>query len=159
MYTLDVTSKEIYELITYRQKNFEVSLSTLGAGIEEIYTLSNKGKLENIVLSPSYFPTKENEHSFLGKAIGPLAGRVPNSFINCQNNLFYLDKNEGSTSLHGGFHGFNTIFWSYQIVESASKCSIIFTHTFPDCAAAVWARRAAVQRRHARRQGRGPPPA
>ncbi len=132
MYTLDVTSKETYELITYKQKNFEVSLSTLGAGIEEIYTLSNKGKLENIVLSPSYFPTRENGRSFLGKAIGPLAGRVPNSFINCQNNLFYLDKNEGSTSLHGGFHGFDTIIWSYQVVESTGKCSIHFTHTFPD---------------------------
>ena len=104
-----------------------VTLCNLGASIFQV--ILDGTTLTRNALNISDF---KREECYYGKTVGRTANRVKNSEIKIGDNIYHLDSNEGTTTLHGGHNGLSTKKFDYK-VDSYSDCVIVtFTYLSPD---------------------------
>lgn len=119
--------------ITIQGKHFSVSLLNYGGTISELCTVNRLGQQENIVLRYQQESEYLMKRSFIGAAVGRVAGRISQGLWQSDLGTFQLEKNEnGTTHLHGGLVGFDTIFWHYQIIEKSDYVQVVFSRDFLD---------------------------
>lgn len=90
--------------------NVSVSAITFGATLEEFNVPGPDGTPTNILVT---VPTSEElmKNQYFCQAIGRTAGRISNGTFKINGTEYHVDQNEGTTTLHGGPHGFNTQIW------------------------------------------------
>lgn len=76
------------------------------------------GNFEDIVLGfddiKGYL---SNENPYFGATVGRVANRIANASFTLDNVTYYLGKNEGNNTLHGGFHGFDKEIYDAFVVD------------------------------------------
>lgn len=98
--------KEVIEYSIENGQDLEVKILNLGCIIRE---LNFKGK--NRVLGYKTLEDFLNRKGNLGTVVGRVAGRISDGQISIDGQAYELDKNEGSTCLHGGSDGFARQVW------------------------------------------------
>ncbi len=103
-------NKEVLEYTLDNGRDLNIKVLNLGCILREI---NFKGK--NRVLGYSTVEEYLNNEGNVGTVVGRVAGRISNGRINIDGKVYELDKNEGSTCLHGGSEGFARQIW--EIVD------------------------------------------
>lgn len=99
----------------------EVVLSNYGASIYQL-----KMDLEEMILTPKSFETFYHNSRYYGLTIGRIAGRVKNAVMNIGDKTYQLEANEGTNSLHGGFHSIAFKKWRTQVVNKKEYIIVRF---------------------------------
>lgn len=119
--------------ISIAKEDFSLSLLNYGGTISELITADRLGRNKNIVLNYQQATDYLAQRSFIGAAVGRVAGRISQGLWESELGTIQLEKNEhGTTHLHGGAIGFDTIFWDYQIIEKNAAVQVMFTQEIPD---------------------------
>jgi aldose 1-epimerase len=95
-----------------------VEVINLGATIVSIVVPDKDGKLANIVLCHNDFHSYLSNFQMLGASIGRVANRISNARFEMNGKVYYLDKNDGQNSIHGGLNGFYGKRFNYHINDS-----------------------------------------
>ncbi|MDR2814591.1 MAG: galactose mutarotase [Prevotellaceae bacterium] len=100
-----------------------VEALSYGATLVSVVVPDRYGRLENVVLG---YPSVQDylaDDCYLGSAVGRFANRISGAKFTLNGQTFFLDKNDGENSNHGGFAGFSKKMFSYR----ASKSRVIFS--------------------------------
>lgn len=116
------------KIILINDNDVCIELSDLGARILAFWVPVGSGKdLINIV--DGYNSPEEVfklRGYYLGSIIGRVAGRIKNGTFKLNNEVYYLDKNNGNHHLHGGTESIDLEKWSFYIKQTHNKISVIF---------------------------------
>jgi len=103
-------------LFRLQQKNGQyIEVSNFGAAWISCVVPDKNGILGDVLLG---YPTLEgylSDTCYLGATIGRFANRIADATFLLNGKRYYLDKNDGENTNHGGFAGFNTKIWDYKI--------------------------------------------
>ncbi|XKL63340.1 hypothetical protein PGB90_005704 [Kerria lacca] len=95
-----------------------VRLINYGASLTSIIVPDSKGNLNDILLGfDDIEGYKKPENTFLGATLGRFANRIAGGkfVLISKNNAvpieYYLNKNDGDNTLHGGYYSFGKVFW------------------------------------------------
>lgn len=118
--------QENFQLFTLINKNkVEVNVSNFGARIVSIQVpILGEGKREITVGFDAL--SKYKESPYLGATIGRTAGRIAKGLVEIDNKKVQLQQNEGTTTLHGGKDGFESVIWKTVSVE---RHRVVFEYT------------------------------
>lgn len=102
--------QEIQKFTVTNDHDVSISAITLGATWKAFNIPGKDGQPENVMLS---MPSSEEymKNQYFCQAIGRTAGRITNGTFSIKGKEYHVDANEGTTTLHGGPHGFNTQIW------------------------------------------------
>jgi aldose 1-epimerase len=84
-----------------------VEVLSYGATLVSVVVPDRYGCLENVVLR---YPNAQGylaDDCYLGSTVGRFANRIAGAAFTLNGQTFFLDKNDGENSNHGGFAGFN----------------------------------------------------
>ncbi|MFC3419984.1 aldose epimerase family protein [Salinicoccus hispanicus] len=110
----------------------KISFLNYGARVCEWIVPDKDGKHEDILLGHED-PTDYLVHPYyFGAAIGRTAGRIRNGEAVIGSTPLKLTQNDGPHHLHGGSHGFDTLYFDHEIEEQEDRVSIIFNSTLDD---------------------------
>lgn len=126
-YTLDKLAVKAYEL---RTSSCSVVILNYGATIHS-YKVKNEYEEIDIVLGfdnpVDYVSSPQNP--YFGAIVGRTCNRIKGGKFELDGKRFQLDLNNGPNSLHGGYVGFNKLFWDViSTTESCCVCTVIVPH-------------------------------
>jgi len=124
-----ILEKETANLIRLRSDSgLEVSFSEIGASIVEIRFAGAP-----MTIAPKDLNEFNGPNSgYFGKTPGRITGRIAKSLLHFEGKDYKLQANEGTTSLHGGPHGFSTKRFISKVEEKDDGIHVIFTYDSPD---------------------------
>lgn len=112
------------ELILFRLTNSQgcyVEITNYGATIVSVVIPDASGKRENVVLSYNHLPDYTNDSFYTGATIGRVANRLSKAQFMLNGQMYYVDKNDGNNSNHGGYRGFHQKTFDYTL-ENGQLC-------------------------------------
>ena len=115
-------NEEIFEYKIENKKGLAVTVLNLGGVITGIYTPNKDGKKENIVLAYNDLESYFESPSYYGGIIGRTSGRIHKGEITIGGKKYFLNKNYGVNSGHGGNIGFNKRIW--KVKESKNSLEL-----------------------------------
>lgn len=107
--------------------NVKVDISPIGASIVNFFVADREGKEVNIVLGHDNEKSYENNGSYFGAVVGPIANRVEMGLFTIDGKEYQLTQNDGTNSLHGGEAGLDGKLW--KIVSETESEIILSTKT------------------------------
>ncbi len=112
--------REVKRFVLKNSDGITVEIINYGGIITKILTPDKNGKFQNIVLGfdklSDYFENKP----YFGAIIGRYANRIRDAEFELNGKKYFLYKNDGKNSLHGGRIGFNKRLWKAQVIENKS---------------------------------------
>ena len=106
------------DIISMRNENIEIKVTNYGCTILKMIVKDKHGEKRDVVLGfPSIDDYKKKDGSYLGALVGRVANRIGNGKFTLNNEIFSLEKNNGSNTLHGGIEGFSYKTFTYEIRE------------------------------------------
>ncbi|ABR49919.1 Aldose 1-epimerase [Alkaliphilus metalliredigens QYMF] len=126
---LDGNTLVIYTLTN--EAGMKVKICNLGATIISLFAPDRKGKYQDIVLGFEKIENYYNNTQFLGAIIGRYANRIEGGVIEIGGIEYKLERNDGNNHLHGGYRGFDKVFWSDEAVSKGEK-SLVLSYTSED---------------------------
>ena len=108
-----------------------LTVSTLGAGIRDIYVPDRDGKSRNVTM----YPQDEElfAKAYYGKTIGRTAGRIEGATFTINGKTAHLDRNNaGRDNLHGGAQGLHGKIFDVRTEQTAEYTDAVFTYFSPD---------------------------
>lgn len=105
-----------------------VEVTNIGASIVSIVVPDKKGVLSNVVLRYNKLEDYLSDTFYLGSTVGRFSNRISNAQFVMDGRVYYLDKNDGENSNHGGFNGLNKKIFNYRINNE----SVTFHTESPD---------------------------
>ena len=115
-------NEEIFEYKIENKNGLAVTVLNLGGVITGIYTPNKYGKIENIVLAYKDLESYFESPSYYGGIIGRTSGRIHKGEITIGEKKYFLNKNYGVNSGHGGNIGFNKRIW--KVKESKNSLEL-----------------------------------
>lgn len=121
-------NRNVYKYTLTNDNGTHISVLDFGATWNE-YTINNSiGNYQNILLNAPDMSHYLNNPFYLGASIGRVTGRIGNGKFQLNEKTVTLQTNEGSTTLHGGPHGFAYLFWQGSVIkDAANNDSLVFT--------------------------------
>ncbi|WP_349351584.1 aldose epimerase family protein [Flagellimonas sp. MMG031] len=123
--------REVRKYTLANKNGMEVDVLNYGGIISRWTAPDKQGKFENVVLSfddPMQYLT---ENPFLGALIGRYGNRIANGQFTLDGNTFTLCKNHGKHHLHGGFKGFDKVFWDISVLDTSKGTALELSYTSP----------------------------
>jgi len=93
-------------------------ITDYGGRVVSLYVPDKKGSPGDVVLGYDNLSdySKSNE-KYYGALIGRYGNRIGKARFSIGDKVYYLDKNEGENSLHGGSIGFHNVCWNVQQID------------------------------------------
>lgn len=126
-----LNNKNVLEYQLKNSNGIVVNILNLGGIISSIYTPDKNGKFENIVLSYDDIESYYKNPSYYGGIIGRTSGRIYNGEITIGNKKYFLNRNYGVNSGHGGNIGFNKRIWKVKSISESNYDSLELTLKSP----------------------------
>lgn len=121
--------KKVY-LYTLKAGDLKFSLTNFGAAWTSLIVPSRRGKAD-ILLGYSGFNGFLNNEPYMGVTVGRVANRISNAAFTLNGQTYYLDKNAGENTLHGGRRGFDKQLWKAEAYEENDSVFVRFTLESP----------------------------
>lgn len=109
--------QDIQKFTLTNDHGVSISVISLGATWNAFTFPDKDGKEGNVLLSIDSSATYMKDQYFC-QAIGRTAGRITNGTFSIKGKEYHVDQNEGTTTLHGGPHGFNSQVWDGSIEDN-----------------------------------------
>ncbi len=112
---LNSADLKIFSLVN--QSGSKMIVTNFGAKVMSLWMPDKNGKLEDIVLgydTPEEYLTGK---SYFGAVIGRYANRIADGKFQLDGKEYFLNKNNGPNSLHGGPGGFHNVLWKAEPIE------------------------------------------
>lgn len=103
--------EEVFEYALENSGGMKVKILNYGGIIRELWVQNREGELQNVVLGFDTLEKYLDNVSYLGAAIGRVAGRIDQGKFILKGEIFKLDRNNGENCLHGGELGFHNRIW------------------------------------------------
>ncbi len=116
--------QQIYRFSLVNAHGVTVSALSLGATLYEILLPSG----DNLVLNYHHSADYLANPFYVCMGIGRTGGRIGNGEFPMNGKTIHVPVNEGTTTLHGGPHGFNSQIWDGEISTKNGEPEIIFRH-------------------------------
>ncbi|CAK9796835.1 Galactose mutarotase [Anthophora plagiata] len=104
----------------------EVDIVTYGATITSIRTPDKQGNIADVVLGfnnvEGYLTT---DNPYFGATIGRVANRIKNAEFTLNGEKYYLTKNQGENTLHGGSNGWSSKVWNATVKSNQLVLSLL----------------------------------
>lgn len=123
-----MSGKKIILLKLQNSNGAYVEVCNYGATLVSVVVPDRQGKLDNIVLRYNQIEDYLSDKFYLGSTVGRFANRIANARFELTGKTYFLDKNDGSNTNHGGFTGFNSRIFDYQTNDN----KLIFTYRSAD---------------------------
>lgn len=110
-----------HDILLFRIRNkygAYVEISNYGATLVSLVVPDKYGMMQNIILSYNNITDYFTDTFYLGSTIGRFANRIANAQFTLNKKTYLLDKNDGNHSNHGGFKGFNSKIFDYEVYEN-----------------------------------------
>lgn len=91
-----------------------------GAAVRRLDVRDGSGRTTNVVLGHADPQTYVADGGYLGATIGRFGNRIANGQFELDGRGYELDRNEGTSTLHGGTGGFDTRDWTVTALTSSS---------------------------------------
>lgn len=114
-----------YTLINTQQTR--VSVLSHG-GILQEFVVREHGVERSLIWSLPSIADYRRIGLSLCQSIGRVAGRIGGAGFTIDGRHHQIDMNEQHHSLHGGYHGFNTLDFSGEVVNHGDQASVILKH-------------------------------
>lgn len=102
----------------------QVHVLNFGGIITKIIVPDKNGNFENVVLGFEDYRQYQENASYLGALIGPVAGRIKRSSFELDGKTYELEKNDGNNHLHGGTNGFHSVVWDAKTFETTNEIGV-----------------------------------
>jgi aldose 1-epimerase len=119
-------------LYTLAAGDLELSLTNFGATWTSLIVPSGKKRKDDVLLGYSTSDGYINNGQCFGVTVGRFANRVKGACFKLNGKTFYLDKNDGENSLHGGRRGFDKLLWKAEPYEEGDGIFVRFELESPD---------------------------
>ena len=132
---MKIDSKKINGDVTlYTVSNGSVSFSALDYGccLTKILVPSKNGSCVDILLGFDDFSGYEADFESFGAIVGRVANRISGASFTLDGKTYNLDKNNGSSCLHGGNLRYGKVMWNAEPFSSDSESSLRFTRRSAD---------------------------
>lgn len=109
------------DILLFRVDNNQgayIEITNFGATLVSAVIPDKGGTNINRILSYENLESYFTDKYYLGATIGRVANRVSNAKVKTGGKTYYLDKNDGVNSNHGGFTGWNKKIFCYKILEN-----------------------------------------
>lgn len=117
------------QFILENDDGMQVHVLNFGGIITKIIVPDKKGNYENVVLGYEDVRRYEENNSYFGALIGPVAGRITDGRFEIDGKTYELEKNDGTNHLHGGKNGLHRVLWHADPYESANEIGVkLFYH-------------------------------
>lgn len=110
-------------------KGFSAEISNYGAKLLRLMVPDDKGQLADVVLGFNTIEEWQTKEPYFNAIIGRVANRIKNGRFELDGKTYQLPINNGTNSLHGGVHGFNSKVWD---VVSYDDCSLVLHYCAVD---------------------------
>lgn len=105
----------------------EVSVINYGATITNIIVPDKNGLLADIILGFDTLCGYINAGDYyIGGVCGRYANRIANARFRINGNEYKLPGNDGISCLHGGFKGFDKVYWDAEILSDGSGVTFMY---------------------------------
>jgi len=118
-------------LYTLKAGELSLSVSTLGATWTSLKVPSAAKGTDDILLGFSSFDGFVNNRYF-GVTVGRFANRISGAKFSLRGKDYFLHKNNGENSLHGGRVGFSKLLWKAEAYEERDGVFVRFELKSPD---------------------------
>ncbi|WP_320534619.1 aldose epimerase family protein [Robbsia andropogonis] len=105
-------------------------VSNLGATLLQWYAPDRNGDFDNIILGFATPQAYLDSSTHMGGTIGRYANRIADARFTLDGREYTLDTNDGTNTLHGGYHGFDRMVWEHAV--SPAGDGVTFTLHSPD---------------------------
>ena len=92
-------------------QDMQVSIMDLGGALQSWLAPDRSGRLADIVLGHPEPADYVAQRSYMGALVGRWANRIAGAGFTLDGIRYTVDPNEGKNLLHGGWHGFDCVFW------------------------------------------------
>ncbi len=124
---------KIVKLYTLKNKNgTTVEITNYGGIIVRLFTSDRKGKFSNIVLGFDDFESYLQNKPYFGAIIGRYANRIKSAEFELFGKKYFLYKNDGENSLHGGKRGFDKVLWKSEKIEENNFSGVVLKYLSKD---------------------------
>lgn len=126
-------SGEQIDLYTLRNADgVTTSITNYGGRVVTLKTPDRQGRFEDIVLGFDNLDGYLAKNPYFGALIGRYANRIANGEFTIGKTSYYLARNDGPNSLHGGIKGFDKVVWKAKTAEVDDGSAIELTYLSPD---------------------------
>ncbi len=123
-----INGQTIFKFTIENDQGNYVSFINYGAIIQEIVLQDINSVATDIVLGFSDIKGYEQAGGFIGATVGRCANRIGEAKFFIKDNEYFLYKNDGDNSLHGGKVGFSKRVWGYQMLSDG----VVFSYFSED---------------------------
>jgi len=126
--TIKKTGEKIVVFKIQNNSGAYVEVINSGATLVSAVAPDKSGQLENVILNYKNVEDYLTDSFYLGSTVGRFANRIAKAQFKINEQTYYLDKNDGNNSNHGGFNGFNSRLFDYEIRDN----KVIFSYESAD---------------------------
>lgn len=114
------------ELYTLQDGPVKATIASHGARIVSLEVPDRNGRMADIVLGyDSLGPYADDAKPYFGASIGRYANRIGNGRFSLNGKEYSVSINDGSVSLHGGLHGFDSHVWRSQPIPYGVEFTLV----------------------------------
>lgn len=124
--------RTVYAVTLTNGNGIEARIITYGARVQSLVMPGRDGARADIVLGYDGMEGYLSKRQYFGATVGRFANRIANGRFKLDGNLYQLTINDGSNSLHGGTHGFDTRLWRITDVEDGDVASVTMRYVSAD---------------------------
>ncbi|PSW10287.1 galactose-1-epimerase [Photobacterium rosenbergii] len=107
------------KLYRIENKGIKIDISPIGASIVNFFVHDKHGVERNIVLGYDSSEKYQNNGTYFGAVVGPIANRVANGEFMLDGRKRKLTQNDGTNHLHGGDANLNSRTW--EVLDRTDK--------------------------------------
>ena len=125
--------REVSEYTISNKNGIQVKVINYGGIITSVQTPDKDGNFDDIVAGFDTLEEYLNDNACFGALVGRFANRIGSASFILDGKKYRLPVNNGPNCLHGGFKGFNKVFWEINPVESDDDQTLLLKYMSKDC--------------------------
>jgi aldose 1-epimerase len=123
--------KQVKKYTITHSDGISVSFINYGAAIQSLMVPGKDGQLSDVILGFETLNGYINAGTvYMGCICGRFANRINNGKFSLEGVEYILPQNDGKNTLHGGFKGFDKVYWNAVVLKE--KDSIVFSYESKD---------------------------
>lgn len=110
----------------------EVKVINYGGIITSVSVPDRNNEMTNITLGLDSLSHYLKGHPYFGALVGRFANRIGDAKFELDGKEYNLTKNSGDLQIHGGFKGYDKVFWEIEELEREDGVGLKLTYMSPD---------------------------
>lgn len=123
---------DVYLFTLKNKHGITVKITNYGGIITQILMPDKNGKTGDIVLGYDSLQQYIDKNPYFGAIVGRYANRIANGEFVLDGKKYFLAKNDGHNTLHGGIRGFDKVVWDFSELSDSSSAGLKLSYLSAD---------------------------